>query len=204
MPVYRMQQAIETVDNVSANYATNTLHFLADSPAILPTITTLVTTFYTTIRPQFSALVRQTGHKYKWYDLADPQPRAPVLEGSWSFSSAPAGSALPPEVALCVSFQGEKISGQPQARRRGRIFLPFFNTTAGGADGRPATGTITQINGAADALLTASKAATTWTWIVLSALNPTDGAVVDNGWIDDEWDTQRRRGRVSVSRQVFS
>ncbi len=203
MPIYRIQQTIATVDNVNANYATNTWHFQGDDTSVFSPIVSAMVTFYNAVRPQMSALVRQNTHPYKIYDLADPEPRAPLVEGSWNFSSAPSGNPLPTEVSLCVSFQALKVSGEPQARRRGRIYLPFFNVSAIGSDGRPASGTITAVQSAADAFLTTSKAATTWQWIIRSPLVVAGGSVVENGWIDNEWDTQRRRGRVPVTRSVF-
>lgn len=204
MPIYRVQQSITTVDNVNANYATNTFHTLADDLTAAQLFVTNLQTFYNAVRPQFSNLVRQNGQNYKIYDMTDPTPRAPKIDSSFNFGAAPAGTPLPTEVALCVSFQGVKLSGVPQARRRGRVFLPFFNTTALGTDGRPVVGTLSAVQTAADALVTASKAATTWKWIVLSSIDPSGGSVVDNGWIDNEWDTQRRRGRLPVTRYVFA
>lgn len=204
MPTYRLQQTIQTADNVAANYATNNWAFIADDLTILPTIQTAVTTFYNAIRTYFGTLVRQNGHTYKWYDMADLVPRAPVLEGAWNLTSAPVQPGLPPEVSLCMSFQGERISGVPQARRRGRLYLPFMAQSNIGTDGRPLPAMITAIAAAADTFVTSSKGTGTWDWIVLSDINPTDASIVDNGWIDNEWDTQRRRGRVATTRNTFS
>lgn len=205
MPHYRFQQQIQTADNTPANYATNTLHFFADDVAALSGVVTAVSTFYNTFRTRMSTLCRQNGHTYKIYDLADPEPRAPVLEGGWNFSAPPSNAPLPPETSLCLSFQSNKQSGVPQSRRRNRIFVPFIAANAAGTDGRPLPATVTELAGCGDALLASSDAATTWQWVIFSTIVPISAAPpVDNGWVDNEWDTQRRRGRTSVSRTVFN
>jgi len=205
MPLYRFQQSIQTVDNVAANYAINTFHFFADDVTALSGVVTAVTAFYNGLSDRLSSLTRQNGHTYKIYDLADPEPRAPVLEGGWNFTTAPSGSPLPPEVSLCMSFQASKASGVPQARKRNRIFFPFIRATECGTDGRPTPAFVTDLAAAGDTLLASSDAATTWAWQIFSTIVPLNASPpVNNGWVDNEWDTQRRRGRVAVSRTVFN
>jgi hypothetical protein len=51
-------------------------------------------------------------------------------------------------------------------------------------------------------LLDASQAATAWKWAVYSTVNAT-GVEVTNGWVENAWDTQRRRGRIATVRTVF-
>lgn len=203
MPAYRLQQTIATVDNTAANYATNTFHFIADDDTELPAIQTAVQAFYNTWRPEMNNLVRQNTHEYKFYNMSDPEPRAPVLEGSFNLTTAPAGTPLPTEVSLCLSFQGTKVSGEPQARRRGRVYLPFITSASMGSDARPDAGCITAAVNCGTNLLAASVAAAGWDWIVASTFDPISGAIVDNGWVDNEWDTQRRRGRVATARTTY-
>ncbi len=203
MPNYRVQYTIETADSNAANFATNTLYASADGLVDLAGFTTQMDIFYNAVDVYFSPLVKAVnGLKYKIYDMADPEPRAPKTSGSTSLTLG-AGDALPPEIALCVSYQGTQVSGTSQARRRGRFYLPFFGENNAAGDGRPATAMVTAIVAAADALLTASKASSTWKWKVYS---PTSGAFidVDNGWVDNEWDVQRRRGRIMTTRSTFS
>jgi hypothetical protein len=203
MPFFTIQQTIQTVDNVAANYATNTLHFEADNVSDLTAVMTAVATMYQSLNTRFGPLVRQTGHTWKAYNQVDPIPRAPVASGTWSFASPPAGVPLPPEVALCISYQGSRISGVPQARRRGRIYIPFLNVAQVGSDGRPLAATVTAFAAAGQGLLTASDAAGTWAWTTLSGVAPGVATVTD-GWVDNEFDTQRRRGRPATSRTTFT
>ena len=138
----------------------------------------------------------------KSYDRSDPLPRAPVLIGAFSFSSAPTVAPLPPEVSLCGSFQAVAASGIPQSRRRGRIFLGPLNTGTLASTGRPAVGSVAILRNALEALRVASAAAATWEWSVFSTKNLVNYSIA-NGWVDDEFDTQRRRGRLPIVRSVF-
>lgn len=203
MPFYTVQVTIPTADNTAANYASNTWHFEADDLTALQLCFNALKTFYNTMTGSMSSMVRQTGWEFKGYDDSDPMPRYPVLTETWSLTGAPSGAPAPPEVALCLSFQGDKTSGVPQARRRGRIYFPYVDASTIHTDGRPTTGLTSTLNAAGDALLTASLAAASWAWMVFSVVSPGYTSVT-NGWVDNEWDTQRRRGRKATARDVFS
>lgn len=200
---YRAQVTLTTTDNVAANFITNTLHFSAVDDTDLPDIETALTAMYNGFRPFMSTLLNVGGHKYKWYNLEDPVPRAPVRETTWTFSSALSGTPLPPEVALCVSFQADKISGENQARRRNRIYVGPFSTAMVGTSGRVDSSAQASIRNAAQGLLTASAGAADWTWGIFSTLEIGLAEVAD-GWVDNEFDTQRRRGRPATARNTFT
>ena len=204
MPVYRTQVQLETDDNVPAHFATNTWHVSAPDLVELALWEAALTAFYNGVDAHFSNIMKQSGNNlyFKHYDLADPTPRAPVLEGPAACSPS-SGLGLPTEVALVMSFQAPKSSGVPQARRRNRIYLPFITSNSNSTGSRPTSTVINAVQSAAATLLAASgPTSADWQWMVYS---PTDDAIdlVDNGWIDDEWDTQRRRGRPSTSRTTF-
>lgn len=202
MPLFSTQVTIETADNIAANFATNTWHVLAPDLVELALWHTALASFYQTIDTDFSNLVKTTdGLKMKSYNIEDPIPRAPVLTATATL--AVGSNPIPTECSIVMSFQAAQSSGIPQARRRNRVFLPFFDTTALAATGRPASATQSNIITAATALLAASGPSSgDWQWMVYS---PTDGQfdLVDNGWVDDEFDTQRRRGRPATSRVLF-
>lgn len=203
MPKYNSVAIIKTADNVEANYATNTWHFDADDLTALALCHAALATFYQALDAYMSNLVKTTdGLEVTSYAMADTKPRAPVLTSLTTL--APAGSApLPTEVALCLSFQGVRSSGAIQSRRRGRVYLPFFDETSNFTDGRPASAFVTAVAGMGQTLLNASDSAGTWTWETYSTVEP-GWVPVDNGWVDNEWDTQRRRGRPYTSRVTFS
>lgn len=203
MANYDLQIKLNMVSVNPEDASTNTWGIIADddAAAILATQSFLV--FYDTIRTGYSNLVSQGPHEYKLYRRADPPPRAPIYQGPFSFTSAPTGVPLPTEVALCLSFQGARQSGVPQARRRGRVYLGPLATSIAGTNGRPLPTAITNIRNAAQALLTASVTSLSWEWSVYSPTSQSATAVTD-GWVDDEWDTQRRRGRRSTARVTFT
>jgi len=157
---------------------------------------------YDTIRPDLSPLLAQNGHEFKYYDLADPEPRAPKSIVAWNLGAAPTGSAAPTEVAICLSYQAAKISGLPQARRRGRVYIGPLNTATIDATARVASATLARFDTAGTNLLAASTAATDWTWKQHSTLELGLADVAD-GWVENEFDTQRRRGRPYTVRAVF-
>lgn len=203
MPNYRVQTVLKSVDLVPANFVTNTWYVDADTVPDLATPLGEIQAIYGDSVGYLSPLIAQNGHENKVYDMADPEPRAPIIIQTWNLASAPSGTALPPEVCLCLSFQGARVSGLPQARRRGRIYFGPLDTTALGSDGRPAGAFITSLRNSASDFLTLSNAATTWKWKQYSRVN--DGfSTVEDGWVDNEFDVQRRRGRAWTSRTLFT
>lgn len=206
MPYYHAQTSIGTVSNLTADYATNNTYWNTSDPLLLPVIGATLKAAYDLWRPQMGSNVRQTNHVTKFYDREDPEPRAPVLTYVWSLATAPAGTNLPPEVSLCCSFQGNLESGQPQSRRRGRNYLPFPSSAALATDGRPATTAINAAVAWGDTLLEFSKTPGNPSWVVASSYGvPGEfDTLITNGWVDNEFDTQRRRGRDATARTTFS
>jgi hypothetical protein len=162
--------------------------------------------FYDALQPYMSSLYTWQAARVKLYNMADPIPRVPIFDLPLGLTGSFPLNTLPQEVALCLSFQGAKISGENQARRRGRIFLgPFSSSAADTGTGRPEDDLITAVSDTANTLLTTSNAATGWKWAVISVTGPTapNATVVTNGWVDNAWDTQRRRGNKAGARTLF-
>lgn len=142
----------------------------------------------------------------KVYDITDPEPRAPIFEGSVDHSTElGTGNAIPEEVAVCLSFAADPVSGQPMRRRRGRVYLGPFTTSSLDVDattGRPIPNPnmVTTIALAAEGLLAANDAGMSW-----AVWSRAAGALyaVTNGWIDNAFDTQRRRGADATARTIF-
>ena len=203
MALYKMQVVLKTDDGIAANYATNSLYadIVVETLTTATDIVVAIAASYNAVSTVLSSLLDTTGHEVKFYKLSDPSPRAPT----WTLPFGITGlgsSAGPTEVSAVVSFQAVKVSGLPQARRRGRIYLgPLINSLAD-ATGRIDATDLAYIANWGDLLLIASTANADWTWAVYS---PTDGTGVDvdNGWADNEFDTQRRRGRPATLRSTF-
>jgi hypothetical protein len=183
----------------------NTWHFDASTTA--EAARDALTNFYnpasgTKVSQWFSNRISRSNTKntIKVYDLDDPEPREATTYG---LSLAPASSTtndLPHEVALCLSYYHDRNL----KRQRGRIYLgPFHHgavtTGTSTADVRPSQTMVDSIKLAAEILIDDIPA----NWVVYS---PTDnvGRTVTNGWIDNSWDTQRRRGASPTVRTQFS
>lgn len=202
MPLYRTQAVIATTDNVSANYATNSYYVSAPDLTELEGWHAALSAFYLAIDQFFSNMVRvSNGLTLKSYDMADPEPRAPLLEDSYNLTISNS-DPLPAEVSLVLSFQALQESGVPQARRRGRVYLPFMQSSQNLPAGRPSTTLINGVIDAASDLVDAGKDDPYFDWAVFSTVDQ-DFGLVNNGWVDNEWDTQRRRGRDATFRTTF-
>lgn len=158
-------------------------------------------TFMRALSGLFPSSVATSGHTLRIYDLADPEPRAPVYSGSWSFAGALSGASAPPELCIVTSFQGERVSGVLQSRRRGRMYLGPLDQTVVDV-GRISSGDQTTIANATKGLVDTINAITDHRFCVWSR---TDDAFVeiDNGWIDNAIDVQRRRGLTSTARATW-
>lgn len=205
MGTIRAQVILHTDDNTPANYVTNSLAFLSPGTfADFTGLTALIKAFYDDIPATYlSSELAQNGHEIKYYDLPGTPPNYPVEEDTFNLGTNPGGTPLPQEVAVCLSFQGARTPGFPQARRRGRIYIGTLGTAAN-TSGRPTAAFITAL----------TTAATTFKADVAALADPLDWAIwsvvdqapvtVDNGWVDNVFDTQRRRGLLETSRTTFS
>jgi len=203
MATIRAQVILKTVDNVAENFVSNSWAFDCPTPADAPDLLTpLIEDFYSTLRGYLSPVIAQNNHTVKYSVLPGTPPNYPFEEDTFNLTTAPSGTALPDEVAVCLSFQGSRGAGFPQARRRGRIYFGPLATVAATGN-RPATALLTLMGTTALTLMTDVNAlGAGYGWVVWS---PTDGSAVEvtNGWIDNAFDTQRRRGVDYTSRTVF-
>lgn len=203
MALYRIQVTLRTTSGILNDFPTNTWHIDADDLTALDgALDVLESSYDDYLRPRYPVTINQNGHEMVCYRISDPEPRAPVLTRAWNFSSGITGNPLPSEVAMCLSYQGEKASGVPQSRRRGRIYIGPLNVGTLHTDGRPAAAAITSLVDAGENLLQASKAAPNWKWAVYSRVNGS-GVSAENGWVDNAFDTQRRRGVEASARTTF-
>lgn len=195
MPAVRAQVTIKTVDNVGENFVTNSWAF--NTPDPIPDragLSTALWTFYTQLAGFYPSSIAQNGHEIKWYLLPGVKPNYPFHIETKNFTSAPSGVRLPSEVALVASFQGDKTAGLPQARRRGRIYFGPLDASLN-TDGRPTTATCTTLGTQVQTLCNDVIALPT-TGAYLGVWSEVDQSItpVSNGWVDNAFDTQRRRG----------
>lgn len=201
--VERAQVTIRTEDNNPANFLTNTWYANVEDSTGRDNWVAALATFYQSLDDRFSNLIAQNNHEIKVYDMADPEPRAPILETTFNLPADPSIASLPSEVALCLSFQAARQSGQSQARRRGRIYFGIPSTSQAGGDGRPSSAFVVALAEAGEDLLAQSVTDGDWAWAVYSTVDD-NISFVTNGWVDNSWDTQRRRGLEYTTRTVFN
>jgi hypothetical protein len=190
---------------------TNTFHFInTDTVTDYDNVRDMLVDFYTATNLEKPVAIREymsqgsiTGeYVLKAYALEDPKPRQPVITYQGSFSP-PNTPTLPSEVALVMSFQAELESGEIAARRRNRVYLGPFGEAANKVIGRPEDELVQCMLFSGKQLIEASSASLRWTWVVYSPT--TDQAYpVNNGWVDNSWDTQRRRGLYYSQRGTYT
>jgi len=134
------------------------------------------------------------GVEVRAYNLGGGQPIAsskaakPVLGVGW-----------PREVACCLSYAAVDDPDQSIARRRGRIYLGPIGNAHGAAD-RPDALLRTTVLDFGSSLANIGFGANT-TWMLFSRTDQV-AAKIESIWVDDAWDTQRRRGLDPTARQV--
>lgn len=138
----------------------------------------------------------------KGYDLADPQPRAPIYDDTRTLTGLGVGDALPTEVALVLSYRADYESGVPAARKRGRIYLGGLQAGYNVA-GRPTSTLCSNIAKSARDLLVAANSSVSWSWVQYSQTLEV-GSAVQAGFVDNAWDTQRRRGTEANDRVTWT
>jgi hypothetical protein len=144
--------------------------------------------------------------KIEIYNLSDPIPRSPVRVDVRLMAGHGAGGH-PSEVALVMSFSSVPPPGVPQARRRGRMYLgPLSNQSSlienAVGDVRPATLAIETLKQAAERMAKPELTGLA-SWVTRSTIDGAIG-VVSRGFVDNAYDTQRRRGTRATNRTSWS
>lgn len=202
----RAQIVLATSDAIPANYVTNSWCL---STAADPTVadynayTALFRQFYVDISTALAIPITSIGHLAKYINLASIlKPNYPLYEETWSLPAPNSNAQLPSEVSICLSMQGTRVSGIPQARRRGRVFIGTI-AAATMTNGRPnlltRTLLVDSVNGLKDGLLLAPLPASLCVWSKIDS----QAVAVNNVWVDDAYDTQRRRGPKATARTTL-
>lgn len=210
MAWYRVNVIQHYVSGLPEDVAVNTLYFVDGSPdPIVGTMNSIATQINTAwgFLDNFrgAQLLDTAGMSLKIYDQTAPPNSSPVgVYGPYNLGAPTAVDNLPLEVAAVCSFQGAIIAGTNRARRRGRNYIGPLNTTAlaaGDSTTPPAlsAGMITALRDYMSALWDTNSAANPSTWSVYSRAD--DAMVtITNGWVDNDFDTQRRRGKRATTR----
>lgn len=136
-----------------------------------------------------------SGLEIRVYDLGGGQPtfqkQYPAITST--------GETGPGEVAICLSYSAVDDPDASTARRRGRIYVgPLLAAQVGQRR-------VSDVQAAAvldfgEDLASVGFASNT-TWLLYSRTD-TQTAKIESIWVDDAWDTQRRRGLAPSKRTV--
>lgn len=212
----RVQVAIPCDTGLPEDVFTNTWYFDTDSlnsdSDVQEAIMALLNGFYHTIDNVFYSANVGTDAVVKMYDMREATPRAIWFQDAITITPS-ATTGFPNEVAVCLSFQAAVRSGVPQARQRGRVFIGPVTSAIGEdqvGDFRLTTSANDTLLSAATTLLAGSDQPFGSTkWAVYSPTIDAGATVddafndVDNGWCDNAFDTQRRRGTKATERFTF-
>lgn len=206
MAITRVIATFPFFTGVPEDAATNTFYFASVAEPIIAdtlTISGRLDTFYQTFDQYLSPVLSTNTANYKFYKMSDPLPRVPFNTVVASPLVLGAGGTAE-EVSICLSYAAAGASGASAARRRGRIFIgPLANAAVtlglSSAFSTPLTAARTALASAAAVLADQSEA---FQWAIYS---PTDliARQIVNGWVDNSFDTQRRRGRRATARSTW-
>ncbi len=204
MTLIKAQVVLKTVDQIPENFVTNTLYMDTLEEAIVTTDAWAVqlAAFYNAVRVYMSDLLAQNGHEVKFYFVDQPTPNFPFNTVTWNFSAPLTGNPLPTECAIVCSYQAVKVNGTNQASRRGRIYLGPLNDQTN-VDGRVQPGIQQAIRNAFRDLILDTYAIEGISTPVVYSPTLGTGANVFDGWVDNAFDTQRRRGISATVREVW-
>lgn len=219
MPTYRVRAVLPYTTGLPRDAAINTYHVWRLTPldeTELIALSTAFNRFYSVAPPSpggvslgtymSSVITRSNGGcRTEIYNLDDPEPRPPVRTGPFTLAAPAGGSNLPLEVAVVNSFQGPRIAGAPQARRRGRSYIGPLRVAAFDGTSYPVIATpLRQLLISASQKLRQDVLDDVGAlWVVRSSTTG-DVTTISNGWVDDDPDTQRRRGTRASARYTWS
>jgi len=199
-----------------------------DRDLIASDIDTRLTGFYSALGAYRSSSYTWTAVTVDVIDMLEDQPRVPFYSAPLTMTE-PASTAndMPPEVAVVLSFQAAKTSGVNMRRRRGRVYLGPLQLSSGDVQVIE-SGLISAITNAASTFLLNPEApAGLSDWAVYSPYThhgvpvgerytnddefpeipdalPSSFHSVVTAWVDNAWDTQRRRGTSATTRTTIT
>lgn len=217
MGIALAQAFLPNVSGIVEDGYVNTFHFETPGADVsggdAAQIVTAVAEFYVDVRTT-DAVGQYLGEsisrvasacQVKVYDLGQAEPRVPIDIGSFTMPAPASGDELPSEVALCLSYKGQIIAGDVPARHRGRIYIGPLTTGAASfatTPCRPLGALQTDLLDAAEALQDAATLGG-FAWVVYSRVDAAP-YIINDAWVDNAFDTQRRRGAPPTSRATRS
>lgn len=160
--------------------------------------------------------IQRANCSIRYYEVPDSGPATmgdPVEEIPFTLAATGTGQyPLPLEVAACISMVGAPdIGGLPIRRRRGRVYIGPLNSNAIGTgdDSYPDVSSLalSVLSANADRLADANDDDARWSVWSRAAWETGSGVLswspVAYGWVDNEFDTQRRREMDPTQRTTW-
>jgi flavin-binding protein dodecin len=199
--IHKCQVVFFGVSGLPEDVFINNWYFRNDGIAESPNgaISRVLNDFYTLATPnavivgaQMSTIVKDA-FEFRFYDLGQAPPRTRNTIQARNLPGR-ASTPYPAEVALVSSF----YAGSNVPRRRGRHYLGPLSagTSGGGVDPRPASNILVAIK---DAAVRVASTTENVSWVQVSQMDQM-ASVVTGGWVDNAYDTQRRRGTKASTR----
>jgi hypothetical protein len=187
----------------------NNFTFLADDNKVTAAddISAALVDFYDTSGPTQPINARRSVTvsdlmTFKIYKLSDAKPREPIVRTHTTAVARAAAGLWPEESAICISFSA---APPHTARRRGRVYIGPLNSSCGAQE---ATSLICRVSGAVQADFAAAAVRLAnhvdAGWLIHSSLAGGTFAAVETGWVDNAFDTQRRRGPDASNRFTWA
>jgi hypothetical protein len=204
--------------NLPKDVATNTFWFYTDGAGSFEGDCTIIaaalTEFLEDVYTQgISSYINTNLISCNFYDMSQAPPRVPYTVLLTPGGLVTNATIVPTEVACVLSFEALPASGQVQARRRGRVYLPGIGAalqwTASSATApyfpRFAPAFLTTVTTAAETLATTLGIGGSpgLYWGVYSQTTESLSPVVQ-GWVDESPDTQRRRSVDATTRTLWN
>jgi hypothetical protein len=187
MPILRLQAAVwqdslEPRDAMVINPHFNVSGAFTDANQLCADLADALVTYYTA----------EGQIRVRSYDAQGTVPVYPNGEATRQLGLSPA-STVNRDVALVLSF----YAGENRPRQRGRLYIPCSVTGIAATSARPTT---TQQQKVADLVpILANLGGINVQWCVYSRVDD-QARQVTNWWVDNAWDSQRRRGLRPTSR----
>lgn len=214
MTVAMRAQVILPYDSgLPRDVAVNTWHFFSDTETddqqACDDVTVALQGFYDAISGWLSTFINPVW-RIRYYTSGVDFSSLPFnREDAPTPLTISVATSLPLEVSICSSYAAS-VGGTGTtnaAQRRGRHYIGPLNTGASSSGtnqpARPTTAMIDDVSAAAHDVID-SLSTSSMNWVVLSRATGGAFSMVDHGWVDNEFDTQRRRGVESTARTSWT
>lgn len=185
------------------DFVDNVLHFTTEQPvvtAICQDLADKVSAIWKldAPAPSWGAFAKR-GHTIKVFNLADIKPRPIIAQATYTPTFWNVGDMLPRQLAIALSFYADRNI----PRHRGRIYVGPWGTEYGGKE-RIGDSTMLAVLDLGRKLW--NLATTTTGGFTHAIFSPTLNAAdeVAHYWVNDVWDTQRRRTPKESSRERYN